>query len=77
VSRGWVLLGAVLALLLICVTSVSYYYKHKIALWKRQSDTIHLMDEIQPTDFSEISLCHESDDFEYSRNLEDIMEFEE
>lgn len=77
ISKGWFLLGAVLSLLMVCVTSVSYYYKHKIVLWKRQSDTIHLMDDIAPTDFHEISLRHESDDDKFLRSLEDIMEFDE
>lgn len=72
-SKGWILLGVVLALLLACVTTVSYYYKHKIStLLRGHSDRIILMQDMEPTDFQEISLHHKSFD-----KLSDILEFDE
>lgn len=46
-------------------------------MWTKQNDTIHLLDTIEPTDFYEISLLHESDENKYLRSLEDIMEYDE
>lgn len=78
ISDGWYLLAAVLIVLVLCASIVSYYYKHKILLWRKSyNDRIHLMDEIEPTDFCEISLRHSSDESARFKSLEDIMEFDE
>jgi hypothetical protein len=60
-SKGWILLGAITALIVICVSVVSYYYKHKIMVWKQKNDMIHLLDDIEPMDFHELSQRHESE----------------
>lgn len=73
ISRGWILLGAIVALLLVCIATVSFYYKHKIlSLLRSHNDRIVLMQDMEPTDFNEISLHHHSFD-----KLSDIMEFDE
>lgn len=61
ISRGWIILGVVAVLLLACIATVSYYFKHKIAtLLRRQDDDIVLLQDIQPTDFNELSMYHET-----------------
>lgn len=70
VSKGWILLGVVLLLLLAVVGAVTYYCKHNLRLLIRnQNDTMVLMRDIEPTDFYEVSLNHKSFD-----ELSDIME---
>lgn len=67
------MLAVVVVLLLACITTVSYYYKHKImTLLKGHNDRIILLQDIEPTDFNEMSLHHKSFD-----NLSDIMENDE
>lgn len=62
ISRGWIILSVVAALLLACTATVSFYYKHKIAtLLRRQDDNIVLLQDIQPTDFNELSRHHGND----------------
>lgn len=61
ISRGWIILGVVAALLLASTATVAYYYKHKIAtLLRRQDDNLVLLQDIQPTDFDELSRHHGS-----------------
>ena len=73
---GLIAFSAIFIFILVCAALASYYYKHKIMflirLLKRKNDTIVLMNEIEPTDFQEISLRHKSYD-----QLSDIMEFDE
>jgi hypothetical protein len=61
VSKGWIILCVVIVATVICVSAVSYYYKHKILMWKQKHDRIHLLTDIEPMDFSEISMNRDSD----------------
>jgi hypothetical protein len=61
VSKGWIILCVVIVVTVICVSVVSYYYKHKIVMWKQKNDRIHLLDEIEPIDFNDISMNRDSD----------------
>ena len=75
VSKGWYLLAAVVATILICITTVSYYYRHKIMTLKRQNDNVHLLDDIAPTNFEDVSLHYESNAGKHKKSLLNLMEF--
>lgn len=74
--RGWILLTALLCFLLVCTTSITFIYRHKIVLFRRESDMVRLMEDIALTDFTAINLRRDSDE-SVERNLHDIIELEE
>jgi hypothetical protein len=54
---GWILFGVLFIVFLIFGASISFYYKHKILTFVRsRNDRLFLMNEIEPTDFCEVSL---------------------
>lgn len=75
-STGWIIFSAIVLLILVSVMLVCYYFKHKVRLLfrrvRRTEDTDILLQEIEPTDFHEISLNH--DHSSSSDNLSQIFE---
>lgn len=71
--NGWIFVGIVIVIVIICIAAILYYCKHRILLMmRRQNDTIVLMQDIEPTDFHEMSLHHNT-----SNELSDIEEFDD
>jgi predicted phage tail protein len=71
VPVGTITLGIFFVLTLVVGASISYYYKHRIiTALRRRNDTVYLMNEIEPTDFHEVSIHHNDD------RLSDIYEME-
>lgn len=72
-SWNWIIIGLSLLIIFVVSGSISYYYKHKIiTILKRQGDSVILMNDVQPTDFHNVSLKHTSCD-----RLSDILEYDE
>lgn len=42
---------------------------------KRQNDNVHLLDDIAPTNFEEVSLHYESNAGKHKKSLLNLMEF--
>lgn len=73
ISWNWIIIGISLVIIFVVSASISYYYKHKIiTILKRQGDSIVLMNDVQQTDFYNVSLKHTSCD-----RLSDIVESDE
>jgi hypothetical protein len=73
VSWNWIIIGISLVIIFVVSGSISYYYKHKIiTILKRQGDSVVLMNDVQATDFYNVSLKHTSCD-----RLSDIVENDE